>query len=96
MPMPESLQIYKLRKIFESLNPYADEQEIDWESFLDSTLTFPENRRIFSENYSKFEWYKRERQWDDQPFPPPSNFKARKVLKKQPPALKLLKRIKLT
>jgi hypothetical protein len=56
-PMSKELQIKMLKEIFRKLNPEADEQVIDWEATLDPTLTFPENRINFSNEYPAFRWF---------------------------------------
>lgn len=58
--MPKALQISMLQDIFSKLNPGGDPQLIDWESQVDETLTFPENRLRMAQIYPTYEWFKTE------------------------------------
>jgi len=58
--MPKPLQIKLLKTRFRKLNKFADEQEIDWESYVDETLTYRENLRTLEYAYPKYLWRKPE------------------------------------
>lgn len=59
--MPKALQIYTYKRIFLSANadledPEAEMENVDWESVIDDTLTFGENRQNLEENYPQYSW----------------------------------------
>lgn len=56
--MPRALQLTSLKRIFRSLNPDADPEEIKWDELFDDILTFPENRLVFSETYPGYIWFR--------------------------------------
>lgn len=58
--MPKALQITTLKRIFQSLNPEADPETIDWEMEVDDTLTLPENRLELSITFPQYKWFKDE------------------------------------
>lgn len=54
--MPKELQIMRLQKIFTSLNPSADIQEIDWESYISAEDRFDVNRVSLASHYRGYRW----------------------------------------
>ena len=65
--MPKGLQIKILKDLFLKFNKYLEEDgfdlmakldEIDWESLVNSSLSFPENLSNFERTYVQYQWKK--------------------------------------
>lgn len=56
--MLKEFQIRTLQGIFTGLNPGADPDVIDWESYVDSELTLPENAGVLRTRYPEYRWSK--------------------------------------
>ena len=54
--MQKEFQIQQLKRIFAALNLGVDEQEIDFEHYVDSELSLPENIQGMRTRYPQFRW----------------------------------------
>jgi Asp-tRNA(Asn)/Glu-tRNA(Gln) amidotransferase A subunit family amidase len=57
---PKPFQIEALKRIFKAYNPDVDVSVIDWEAYVDSTLSIPENRLVLAEAYPAYRWFRDE------------------------------------
>lgn len=55
-PPNSEFQAAAIGRLFRRLNPYADPQEIDVDSYLDPSLHLDENIEIFERAYPQYAW----------------------------------------